>query len=728
MIRGNDYVLQLLFMAAVGAFALAGQTILLRELMVVAWGNELVFGIGLGCWLAGVYGGARFGTGLCRRRPGHSRSLLIAAGPMLVLFGFGVLFFIRLMKGIVHIPAGQMPGYGMTFLVAGSAFVIAAFPVGFTFPLMVQRLAGSSQGGQNHTGTRVYIAEGAGAFFMSLVLVILFAFHAGGEVCLLVASTPVLVLALLDAWRNRSRHRVATLISFVMVLVLVRLGGPWSLEQRWRQLAVGERVTETETPYQLLQKGQLDTQVQIAANGKMILSYPDPVTARLKVTRLMAQHPAVRRVLVAGPVPSDEAKAWGEWGSVEVVSVVLDPVLHELTGAVADGIMRTHGDLRDKRFREQLLSGGTFDLIVLDATAPSGALVNRYLTREFMVRLGELLSRDGVAAISMPSLVNYGEGQYGLLAGILVTTVRTVFPYRAFSAGSPHWLFACRIPGIVTETPDVIGDRLRGKVPDWKRVSRYLAMDVDPERISMIRDTVAQTGDRLNTDERPVLALAFGKLSGWYSGSGAQRVLDWLERMPFLLVMLPLVMIVIRLSPVDRSGTMVPVAAMGFAAMSMQMVLIYALQLMGGSVYSRVAMLSGCFMLGLPLGAALMERLVAVRRPLQIPLLGALFLQAVFLLLWRTGQLSPGLLVPFNLAVGFVTGAMFPAAMRTMETMETGVSVRAGRIDAADHLGAASGAVFAGAAGLLILGVSGTVLLAIAVIGVSMLPVSGKQR
>lgn len=743
MSREDRGVHQLLYMGAVGGFALAAQTVLLRELMVVAWGNELVFGIGLGCWLAGIYAGAKLGTGLCRRFPGLSRPLLISAGPALVFLGFAILIVVRLMNVIVHVPTGQMPGYGTTFLVAGPAFAIAAFPVGFTFPLMAERFAAKTQPPNAQAGTLVYIAEGVGAFLMSLVLLLLFTFHVDGEACLLLAAGPVLVLALLDAWSSSRSQRVWVLLCVVVILLLVRAGGPWSVEQRWRQLAVGQLVAETETPYQLLQKGRLENQVQIAANGKTILSYPDPVTARLKVMRLMTQHPAINRVLVVGPVPPDEAKAWAEWGTVDVVSIVLDPSLHRLTADAPGGVREIHGDLRDPDIRNRLRispnhpmrdmvllkRSGPFELIVLDATAPSGSLVNRYLTREFLVQLGTLLSPDGVVAISLPSLVNYGTGQYGDLAGVLARTVQTAFPYLAVATGSPHWLFACRVPGIITEAPDVIRDRLQGQVTDGDRVSRYLAMELDPDRISLVRST-AQSGADVNTDERPVLALAYGKLSGWYSGSGGGRLLlDWLERMPALLALLPLLIIVIRFLPMDGSGTTIPVAAMGFAAMSMQLVLIYVLQLIGGSVYSRLALLSGCFMLGLPLGAWLMSRMVSVfRRLLQIPLLGALLLQAVFLLIWRIGHLSPGLMVAFNLLLGFVTGAMFPAAMQSIEQSETGVSIRAGRIDAADHLGAAAGAVFAGAAGLLILGVSSTVLLGMAVIGAAMLPLSGKQR
>jgi len=43
---GRPGILPVFF--SLGLFALFSQTVLLRELMVVAWGNELVFGIGLG--------------------------------------------------------------------------------------------------------------------------------------------------------------------------------------------------------------------------------------------------------------------------------------------------------------------------------------------------------------------------------------------------------------------------------------------------------------------------------------------------------------------------------------------------------------------------------------------------------------------------------------------------------------------------------------------------------
>jgi len=289
----------------------------------------------------------------------------------------------------------------------------------------------------------------------------------------------------------------------------------------------------------------------------------------------------------------------------------------------------------------------------------------------------------------------------------------------AFAAGIPHHVFACRKAGVVTESPAIVEARLQDRMADWKRVSRYLEMDLDPGRLQAIWKATEGVDEPVNRDDRPILALAYATLSGWYSGTVVLGLLEVLERLPFLWVVLPLLLIAVRFAGRDRVGPVwLATAGLGFTAMAVEMVLIYMFQLTAGSVYREIALLSGCFMLGLPLGATFMRRIgMHVSSPVLVPVLAGIFLEALLLFLWILNGVSAWVLYPFNILMGRVVGAMFPAAVSCLDDAVRDPAVNAGVIDAADHFGAGLGALLAGSLGILTLGVSGTLLLCLAILG-----------
>jgi spermidine synthase len=169
------------------------------------------------------------------------------------------------------------------------------------------------------------------------------------------------------------------------------------------------------------------------------------------------------------------------------------------------------------------------------------------------------------------------------------------------------------------------------------------------------------------------------------------------------------------------------VAVTGAAGMGWSLLVLFSFQTHAGALYGQLGALTALFMAGLAAGAALARRaLVAVadaRLALRVCAGAALAFAVV--LPWtlpaagfasRAGVvaalLAHGALL---LAAGVVTGGLFPVAAAVRLTAGEGTGETAGRLETADHVGAAAAALFGAVLFVPILGltVSGGLLAAL---------------
>ena len=172
--KNFPYVLTLYFF--LGFYAIITQSVLLRELLVVVLGNEIVFGISLAHWLLAVFLGALLGghvTGRLRQpEPAFSLVIMIMCllPPLLITLT-------RNLYALSGTPAGTYIPFLKVSLFAGLLIFPFAFFIGFTFPL-ASRLAISRQpepaslpstGRSVFQVAGVYIVESAGALAGGMV-------------------------------------------------------------------------------------------------------------------------------------------------------------------------------------------------------------------------------------------------------------------------------------------------------------------------------------------------------------------------------------------------------------------------------------------------------------------------------------------------------------------------------------------------------------------------------
>jgi predicted membrane-bound spermidine synthase len=208
------------------------------------------------------------------------------------------------------------------------------------------------------------------------------------------------------------------------------------------------------------------------------------------------------------------------------------------------------------------------------------------------------------------------------------------------------------------------------------------------------------------------------------SGGRTAAVAGTAARIPFpvCLGLLAFLSLLAGTAMTTRRPFLLAVGVLGASGISLEVVILFAVQNLRGYIYEGYALLAALFMAGLALGGgAALRRMRA--RPADSPGIAMMRLSAATaalalllpflldLLSGRWGERMPiGAIAGILLAgLGALLGAAYPFAGRALADM--GIGRAAAGIDAADHLGALVGALLFGAFLLPLYGVSRACLL-----------------
>lgn len=722
-----------------GTFCLLGflatlfQTLFLREIMVVALGNEIVIAIVLFHWLVGIAFGSRFG-GRMSDRLKHPGEYLFQVMLLLTLLAPLALVAIRCLHHLTMAPAGLSLGMWRVFVATALLVIPHSFLVGMAFPLAI-RIARKGDGMSHMSG--VYITESLGSLaagaMMSWVLAgrwpafdILFAALATGGAISLWGGTRM------GLRRLKWLGGIALLLA--VTGLLPRPGNMLeksTVQARWQGFSATELVTSLDSRFQNIALGRQADQYALYLNGQMAATFPDPERNHMLAARLLSQHPRPRHILVIGEAVSGLAQAMLDTNILSLHNVELDHLVVKTVRKYLSTQMERR--LQDRGFHLHLADGRryvqqlgrhsgknpAFDLAFVHASEPVSLLANRYFTLEFLRELSRIMSPQGVVCLRVTSSDTYTSGNVGAYAAVIYHTLRSVFPYVVISPGVDTFFFASRRPGVVSRDPAVLSTRWRRIIPGDADLSSLFSAWFPEGRGLRIRAGLETRFERkLNTDDLPTALHHYNRSLGWVHAGGVRRMLQLAEKIEPAYLLLAAILLLLPFALRRRGlGMIYPaVSVAGFSGMSLQLLIITLIQSRFGFIYRYIGLFTALFMAGLPLGAAISRRLARRFSPrlLLSSLLCALAVVSAALerLLPAAGHhplLDQIWISVFTILVGGLVGAVFPAALAAALAHESLRPGRAtGRVNAADHSGAALGALLAGTLMLPILGMSGT--------------------
>jgi predicted membrane-bound spermidine synthase len=692
----------LLIAMGLGMVATVLQILVLRELLAFGRGNELIFSLALGVWLALVAGGSGIGDLLVKSQ--HSAE---SRGRLAVIFLMAVscllpiwLVAVRFLGGILGLEAGELLSVWNLLAVTFIYLAIPCLILGVTFPFAATLYR--EQGG----GTLAYLWEGMGATLGGLGLVV--AFGAGIDpvsiACLTGAIGCILTSPLGQIIGSLSAVRASTAPALLLLLLAIT-GLSHLADDMSRQYGTFPQyalIQSRYTPYGNLTVVARQKEFSLFDNGMLLAGGRTPQVAEpLPHIALSAVNP-LRNVLFIGG---------GAEGMVEQALLHspnrLDYV--ELDGDIAKLARYTLQVLPDdsrlniitadpRRFLVQNLDQ-LYDAIVLALGDPISLLTGRVYTAEAFAEARHKLTPDGVLALQVHGAENYLPPKSAAYVATIYAALMLEFPKVVVLPGQPVIMLAYADANHADLDADKVYQtlRLRGINPVF--LTREILWErFDPLRSEKFMRAIKEA-ERSIKPNRDVDPVAFRTdLLRW--SEMMQENIAPLEQsaLPGWILMLAPILPAVGFVAWGRLGKrrLMRGAGMswltGYCAMAGTIIVLYIFQIAVGSLYLNLALLTAASMFGLGIGAFLGRRSRGARAALVSSVLLSL---PLVLLVWQLpwlGNLTPSLAITFIVLVAFLagagTGAGFAAACGT--ALGEGV----GFIYAMDVAGAALAAVW----------------------------------
>ncbi|MBN2508132.1 MAG: fused MFS/spermidine synthase [Verrucomicrobia bacterium] len=726
---------------ALGVSCVVTQLVLMREMLGVFAGNELVLGVVLGNWLLLMGLGAALGRWL---RPHEARvdphpvpaaadglgagveAGVVGLAGLLVLTALvppAQIVVLRGLRSWVFLP-GEAIGVVETVLASFVVLMPYCLAAGFGLALACRlRQEPDAAAGAGSVYVMDSLGSVAGGVLFSFVLVSRLDHVALSGV----PAALNLVTAAWLAWNLRHGRKAASGFLAATVLFLGAGLGAWlglanpDASSTARQFPAQRILFRGHSPYGRLVVTEAGGQTNFLQNGVVLASTPNLEASEETAHFALAQRPDARRVLLIGGTLSGAAREILRHRVGRLDSVELDPLVSAvgrrfLPAEFGDPRLRV---VEDDARRFVRRAGAGYDVLVVALPDPATAQLNRFFTHEFFQETRRLLGSRGVLSFAVGRYENFaGPELAALLSCARQTAARSFAHVRLLPAG--------RVFFVASDAPLTvdIASALAGAGVATRWVNRgYLAGALAPDRLAGVERAASQPAP-VNRDFAP--ALYDRHLGHWASQFQSRG--RWLA-VAFVAVT---AVYIARLR-----GAACAIFASGFAGATLEIVLLLVMQVLAGAVYRQVAWVVTLFMAGLAAGAFAAARWrgawvrasgegsaagalrgvrlalgltavgvagLAVLVPAGLPVLGA------GLALPAGEAVIQGILLLFTFSLASLVGAQFPLANR----LAAAVPNAPARLFAADFAGAALGALLTSAWLLPVAGVAGTCWLAAA--------------
>ena len=731
----------------VGFAAIVGQILLIRELLVVFYGNELSTAIILASWLIWTsLGSATLGR-ISDAIPNKQRVFALIQLLLSLLLPMSILA-VRLSKIIWSIPVGEIVDLGRMMSISFAILAPFCFLSGFLFALGCS-LYSETTGARGRSVGVVYLLEAIGSGVGGIAFIVIFVHSLNHLQASLVVSVLLVLSSMflsLHALENKGRRvwvwvSGSVLIGFLMILALQ--GEKWEMMSRgwgWK----GYRLIASEdTPYGNLTAVSAEGQMSFYENGLWMFTYPDLLTAEESVHFALLEHPEPHRILLIGGGISSSLAQVLKHPSVSWVDYVeLDPRVIEMgrrmlpreaVKALDDS--RVHLIHTDGR-KYIKTTESLYDVVIVNLPDPMTAQLNRFYTVDFFQEVRRITIPGGIFSLSITSSENIIGVTLAQLLNSLYRSMAVAYQDILVLPGATAHFFGSMEAGTLVSDPQVLVSRIRQRNLGLKYVrDYYLLFNLSRDRLAYFQGILeAAEGTRINRDLTP--SCYFYDIIHW-SAQYTPRLkkiflfigriqLRWYILMVAILTALFFGLARRKAQEKALKPTLLYACFVtGYSEMTLNVLLILVFQILYGYVYYKIAILITAYMIGLILGTWHITPFVErTRKPLRIlmSIQGGLAIYAIALLgiiilfhnappLSRTSSIMEVGFPLLTLVAGYLGGLHFPLANGIYLAGGKEVGKVASLVYGMDLVGSSVGALSAGIIFLPVLGITDTLYL-----------------
>lgn len=750
MTRTNHIFLVITFLL-IGFAAIIAQTICIREFLVVFSGNEICLGVIFAAWLIGITLGAAFCAGIIDRFRWNIEILAILLIAMCFILPLQI-YFIRISRSFIDISTGQyIPFVSLLYM---SLLTIAPFSflVGVIFPVACKAYTELRGNPAVQIGW-VYIFEALGSLIGGVIFTFLLVERFNAYQITMIVNIILLIVTFL-VLGGSSYKPIKWILKTVCLVLLIGVIYLFSeqannlnshtVQKRWQTFNEKIQLIESiDSKYENLAIGKYQDQYTLYGNGHPVFSFPDDYTYAPQANFFLTEHPDPKNVLLIGGTEG-LIKEMLKHPIDRLDYVQLDPQAIKM---VSKYLPETDREIIAKNKGKRLFihyqdgryfvkhTPEKYDLIIIAMPDPSTAMINRFYTVGFFRELKRILAGDGAVITRSTSAVNYFGDAVGNYVGSLYDTLREEFQYVLVTPGTEAYLLASNEPGVVTFDLDILDKRFRERniqTDYFSSPAHYITQfQLQEWQINFTRDSLAQREYHyINTDLKPItyffnlvlwdIISRPGGLAGERGKGSFFKTLSGLKYWNIIVFLLAL--LIIRIGYVGftpqrrlahhRFNSLFTMFAIGFAGLSLELVLMFSFQNIYGYIYQKIGLIIALFMLGLAIGGYIANKVIMKRERNWVKTLiwieglivGFALILPFFLRLMITVSVNPivfmvseYLFVLLIAISGVITGLVYPVTNKLyLESSSGRVGQTAGLVDSADHLGACLGAILTG--------------------------------
>lgn len=389
------------------------QLLLLREIINITGGYELIAGTYLAAWLINSAAGSFF-AGRSGKTDIRRLNIIFALAPLL-----SVTLMILSCRLFLH--AGETPSFLESILITTVILLPVCSVSGFLFIKLLETAAAK---GFRNSG-RSFSIETAGGIFSGLAVT----FLSSGvfDTYQILLSVLFLFAIFLSVSYISGRGWFKPLLIFIWtILLLFTLWFSPSIYIRQLMLPGIDVTGTTDSPYGNVTTGEYRGEKFIYYNQRLARWSYDETEREESVHYTLLQHSHPRRILIiSGDIQSLFPEIM-KYTPDKIVFIERDPELLKLVKKEMAG--KTNLTLvEDDVFRFLRKTENKYDIIVMNLPPPSSLQINRYYTEDFFRLVHSRLDSAGIFTCSPGVFENYFNDQSANLYSIIYNTLTAVF-------------------------------------------------------------------------------------------------------------------------------------------------------------------------------------------------------------------------------------------------------------------------------------------------------------
>ena len=615
-------------MLVMGFSGLAAQIVLLRELLITFYGNELSIGIILANWLILEAMGSLF-LGKSIERFNKKIAAFVVVSLVFSVCLPLMVFLARILKEIIGVSAGE--GIGVVPILYSSFLILLPVSVThgalFTYGCKICSLYTAEDA--TIIG-KVYIYETLGTIAAGIILTYFLIPHISSlHIVFLVALLNGAVCAVLlgPFWRRAHAPSIKIVGGACALLLLfggaVMLSGAvgelhsYSIDRQWK----GQKVVHYENSiYGNVAVIEREDEFTFFSSGVPLFTAPNPdiVFVEEFAHFTLLAHPQPRDILVISGGVGGLIHEILKHPVENIDYVELDPLILDvarkfptpLTQAELDSpavtIVFDDGRLFTRR------RVGAYDAVLVGLSNPQDLHTNRFFTKEFFEVVKRALKEGGVLALSLPGSLTYLSEEVKNLNACILGTLKSVFPFvRVIPGDGTNLYLSSTSEEAYRIGPAGLARRLEQRGINTYLISQgYMEYRLGARWRDWFFSSVEGAAPRINRDFQPIGV--FYSLTYWNALFSPQMrgLFRSFEKVTLPAIAIPIVLftavfllIGAKRSSFRRAGVPLAIATTGFAGMLFDLVLIFMFQALYGYVFYWIGLLITAFMAGTATGA-----------------------------------------------------------------------------------------------------------------------------